>query len=332
MGLASIHEAGICTTSACEGSNCQVSGCHGPGDTQNGAFTVAGTVYQQDLTSPYSNSNAVIEFYSVPGGGDANRLYTLPVDKYGNFYTTEEIAGSGSGLYPALNDLDNNRRVFMPRPMVPMGPTSCNYCHGLSDAAKAGTELEFPDPNTNPGPPYLRINNGIISNQNARTDYHASGDPGPHCMQSGCHSDTGTIFSVAGTIVDSDTSPATPYALTDAAIGLFSEPCQNPPSCSVTTNINGTVVTTNDRSKVAKMRFELDGKGNFYSTTPIDWTTDTYASLANYNANTVCRNREHMLSKIASTIPGDCYSCHDGATQTLISIHGLLDAVESCSQ
>lgn len=336
MGLASLHESGICTTSACEGSNCQTAGCHSPGDPQHGPFTVSGTVYLQDLLTAYSSSNAVIEFYSAPGGGDANRIYSLPVDQYGNYYTTENIVTSGSGLYPALYDKDNNRRVFMPRPMVPTRPASCNYCHSLSDATLAGTTPQFPDLSADPVvyPAYMRINNGIISSAGASTAYHSSftTDPGPHCMQSGCHSDTGTVFSVAGNLTDSDTGSS--YTLADAAIGLFAQPCLNPPSCTQTiTNADGLVVTVTDRPNVPKMFLEVDDKGNFYTTTPIDWSSDTYPTLANYDANTACRNREHMLSAITGiSPPGDCYSCHDGATQAAISIHGTLDAVESCSQ
>ena len=332
LGLASLHEAGVCTTSACEGTNCQNSGCHSPDDTQNGAFTVSGTVFQQDLTSVYSDSNAVIEFYSTPGGGDTSRLFTLPVDKYGNFYTTETIVSVGYSMYPALYDADNSRRVFMPRPIVPIRPASCNACHGLSDPTKAGTELEFPDPVTtpNPGPPYLRLNNGVTSSAGVSTAYHYSfspSDPGLNCMQSSCHDGTGaaTAFTIAGSVVDSDSG--LPYALSDAAIGLFSEPCSHPPTCSyTTTDANGDDLTVFDRLKVAKLRLEVDGKGNFYSTIPIDWSTDTYPSLANYDINAVnrnyvtLRNVEHMGP--TATTRGDCYFCHNNTTTPLISIPG----------
>ena len=83
------------------------------------------------------------------------------------------------------------------------------------------------------------------------------------------------------------------------------------------------------------MMLEVDHKGNFYSTIPIDWATDTYPTLANYDTNanisTPCRNRVHMLSAITSANAGDCYSCHGGGTEPPISIHGALDKDQDCS-
>ena len=328
-GQDSLHTTSACTTPVCEGENCVTAGCHNEG-SGNAVLQISGTVFQfQDLNQAYINSFAVIEFYTGPGGsGELNR--SLQVDAYGNFYSTEPLSAA---LYPALRyeDTDGNiHRVHMPRPTVPIQPGSCNICHTL-----AQPELSFF--NTTESPKYIRINNGISSSSTSDLTYHQTlpSDPGPDCLQSACHAEGNsngyTVFTMAGLVIQTETQQ--PYDLGDAAIGLFPEECDD---IREDENNNRyfpcqTGVAAEDvipRTITPKTYVEINPRGHFYTTIPIDWSTaPTYPTLANYDAGVVCRNIQYMPHDAnQQPLPdGNCYSCHNGTITAAISIRGIRD-------
>jgi hypothetical protein len=276
----------------------------------------------QDLNNPYVNSTASIEFYSEVGGG-GELLKSLGVDAYGNFYSTESIT---TATYPALryqDNLGNTRVVHMPRPVAPTVPGACNFCHQIAVPPTVVEDLpEFDDPK------YLRISTGVISSAGADTNYHLSDDPGSNCLDSTCHGTPGTatVFTLAGAVQQTETGSL--YTLADAAIGLFAEECDDQRY-----NCQSGVTDVVLRTKTPKLFIELNSRGHFYTTQPIDWTLPTYPTLANYDDNTICRNIKHMLTDVQGNA-GNCYFCHDGATQPPITIRGILDPknpVEECA-
>lgn len=103
------------------GKNCM--GCHVSGGQGEGWFTVGGTVYKNNSNSTYPG--ATLKLYSGPNGS-GNLVATIPVDKLGNFYTTQSI-NFGSGLYPVV--IGNNGQREMDSPI---SSGQCNKCHGNS--------------------------------------------------------------------------------------------------------------------------------------------------------------------------------------------------------
>jgi hypothetical protein len=321
MGEDSLHTTAVCSSPTCEGENCSASGCH-IGDSGNVVFSVSGTVFQfQDLNQAYINSFAAIEFYTGPGG--SGQLHkSLQVDAYGNFYSTEPITNL---VYPALRyeDTSGIQHVYMPRPVVPTVPSTCNFCHQLT----VPPDSDLP---TIDDPKHIRINNGIISNGASDTDYHQSfaTPPGPNCMQSTCHGvgGAGTTFTMAGLVIQTETDQ--PYDLGDAAMGLFPEECDDQRYDCQSGVAPEDVIP---RTKVAKAFVEINSIGHFYTNQPIDWTVNTYPTLVNYDSDTFCRNIKHMPHD-ANQQPladGNCYTCHNGATA--ISISGLPNPSEQCA-
>lgn len=318
-GEDSLHTTAVCTSSTCAGEDCSASGCH-VSNTGNIVFSISGSVFQfQDLTA-YIDTFAAIEFYTGPGGsGELHK--TLNVDAFGNFYSTEPIT---TMVYPALSYEDDNqviRHAYMPRPLVPTIPSTCNFCHQL-----AAPPTELPTIND---PQYIRINNGVFSSPDPDINYHQSFaiDPGPDCLNSTCHGagSANTVFTMAGVVID--TSTGEPYALGDAALGLFPEECDDQRYGCQSAAAPEEVVT---RSKVAKTYVEVNRRGHFYSTQPIDWTSSTYPTLSNYTDNVFCRNIKHMVSAVTSSDLGNCYACH-GTTQPPISISGDFSEAEKCN-
>jgi cytochrome c peroxidase len=103
------------------GENCM--NCHVPSGSGDGVFSVAGTVYNESLSSPLPNST--VRFYSTKDE-DAAPLYVIEVDAKGNFYTTEDIS-FGEGLYTSVQG--SGAEIFM-ESAVTNG--SCNSCHGIT--------------------------------------------------------------------------------------------------------------------------------------------------------------------------------------------------------
>ncbi|WP_455205648.1 hypothetical protein [Kaarinaea lacus] len=314
-----------CPTASCAGQDC--AACHGPGNVSIGNFTVSGSVFDYtNLSTPYNN--ALIKLYTGPNGS-GDLVKALEVDMDGNFYTTDEInwKTSQGGLFPVLSDLADapaGHEVHMPKPVVPIGRLlgSCNACHRLS-APEITNVTPGPD---DPPPSYIHLNNGYASYATATS--HRAGED---CLASGCHDGTsaGAAFTTAGTVYDNNTSGV--YTLGDAAIGLFPDPCIDPPQCVSTEGVPS-------RTHTSQGFIEVDTSGNFYTTKPIDWTaiSGIYPTLANYDVETVdsnveitCRNIQHMST---SHNQGNCATtgCHTGANT--ISIDGLANAAMACVQ
>jgi hypothetical protein len=97
--------------------------CHVSGGDGEGWFSVAGTVYDSLITTPYPN--ATIELYTEPGGTGL-LAYTVQADALGNFYTTENI-DLGNGLYPAVKGSKVTKYM---QSTITAG--DCNGCHGVS--------------------------------------------------------------------------------------------------------------------------------------------------------------------------------------------------------
>jgi len=105
------------------GENC--AECHAGGGSGGYVFTVSGSVYQLDLTTPYPQTTVDL-MSGVNGSGE--RLLTLEVDRKGNFYTTEPI-DLGAGVYAIVYSPTGTQ--FKQQP-VSVG--ACNSCHGVSSA------------------------------------------------------------------------------------------------------------------------------------------------------------------------------------------------------
>lgn len=99
--------------------SCHVSGGSGPG-----WWTVAGTVYNRDLSAV--SPNGTIYFYSGPEGS-GSVVGTLEVDANGNFYTSSSILPA-AGAYPQIKGVSGNVQN------MPQFCTSgnCNACHGVT--------------------------------------------------------------------------------------------------------------------------------------------------------------------------------------------------------
>lgn len=103
------------------GENCM--NCHISNGGGDGIFSVAGTVYNENLSSPLPNST--VRLYSTPDG-DSDPLHVIEVDAKGNFYTTENI-DFGDGLYASVQGPKS--MIFMESAIT---NGSCNSCHGIS--------------------------------------------------------------------------------------------------------------------------------------------------------------------------------------------------------
>ena len=103
------------------GDNCM--NCHHNGGSGEGWFTLAGSVYHEDLSTPYPN--ATIRLYTGQMG-TGNLVATVEVDQKGNFYTTEHI-DFGNGLYVMAEGETVSRSMGT---LLTSG--QCNQCHGES--------------------------------------------------------------------------------------------------------------------------------------------------------------------------------------------------------
>ncbi len=103
------------------GQNCL--GCHRSGGSGEGIFKVAGTVYNEGLTS--INSNATVKLYTG-ANGTGSLIKTIEVDTKGNFYTTSSI-DFGSGLYVLVEGATTSKYMSST-----ISTGTCNSCHGSS--------------------------------------------------------------------------------------------------------------------------------------------------------------------------------------------------------
>jgi hypothetical protein len=104
------------------GQNCM--NCHKSGGHGEGIFTVAGTVYNNQLAAIYPD--AIVKLYTQANGGGTLRG-TVYADSKGNFYTTAGIDFSG-GLYPSITGKSGN--IAYMASSITQG--ACNNCHGNS--------------------------------------------------------------------------------------------------------------------------------------------------------------------------------------------------------
>jgi len=103
------------------GQNCMQ--CHTSGGKGEGCFTVAGTAYNEALTSTLNTGT--IELYSGPNG-TGNLVTTVKIDSKGNFYTTASV--SINGLYPAITGPTGQKQYMGSA----LSSGQCNSCHGVS--------------------------------------------------------------------------------------------------------------------------------------------------------------------------------------------------------
>lgn len=103
------------------GANCM--SCHKDGGEGEGCFNLAGSVYQQQSTTPLQN--VTLNLYTQAMGGGELR-FTLRGDAIGNFFTTDDVAYSG--LYASLTGPSGTPHYMS----TSLGSGSCNSCHGVS--------------------------------------------------------------------------------------------------------------------------------------------------------------------------------------------------------
>ncbi len=103
------------------GQNCM--DCHVSGNSGEGWFTVAGTVYDNTLNVTYPN--ALVELYTGPNS-TGTLITTIEVDALGNFYTTKSV-DLKEGLYPTV--VGNSESTVMAGAIT---TGQCNQCHGVS--------------------------------------------------------------------------------------------------------------------------------------------------------------------------------------------------------
>ena len=103
------------------GENCME--CHRSGGSGEGWFTIAGTVYGNDKTTPYPG--ATVRLYTGQGGSGTLKT-TVEVDQKGNFYTTEGI-DFGTGLYTRVEGASTTAEM-----VTPLTTGQCSQCHGNS--------------------------------------------------------------------------------------------------------------------------------------------------------------------------------------------------------
>lgn len=104
--------------------------CHNdPGSEavkEGGWFHIAGSIYDEDETTPYTNAR--VELWSQPNG-EGTKYYELEVDAYGNFYT-EKVIDYNHTCYPIVVDLESGDYEAM-EPAFNSG--GCNGCHGKTE-------------------------------------------------------------------------------------------------------------------------------------------------------------------------------------------------------
>ncbi|MDX1739949.1 MAG: hypothetical protein R3178_01595, partial [Rhodothermales bacterium] len=101
------------------GEDCMT--CHRSGGRGEGAFVVAGTVYEEDGNTV--NPGTTIRLLSNPDGAV---LRIIEVDARGNFYTTEPLSFDGGLLTEVVSGSELRAMI------TPITEGSCNACHGNS--------------------------------------------------------------------------------------------------------------------------------------------------------------------------------------------------------
>jgi hypothetical protein len=111
------------------GENC--AKCHTQGEDGRGCFTVCGTAFKNDRTTPMSDAVLLLltrnENYKITG---VKR--EIKGDKSGNFYTTEST--DFVGTYPAIVSKSGDT-TFMGSSLD--ATASCNSCHNAKNGTQA---------------------------------------------------------------------------------------------------------------------------------------------------------------------------------------------------
>lgn len=92
---------------------------HGPG---RGQFTLAGSAYREDGAP--ANGGFIQAWAGAYDSGTL--LIEVPIDAYGNFYTTEDLGLPELAIVPAVFDAEGTLVNQMPWPTE---SGSCNQCH-----------------------------------------------------------------------------------------------------------------------------------------------------------------------------------------------------------
>ena len=111
------------------GENC--AKCHTQGEEGRGCFTVCGTAYKNDRSTPMADAVLLLltrdSSYNITG---VKR--EIKGDKSGNFYTTEST--DFVGTYPAIIS-KNGDTTFMGGKLE--GTASCNSCHSTKNGTQS---------------------------------------------------------------------------------------------------------------------------------------------------------------------------------------------------
>jgi hypothetical protein len=101
--------------------------CHSSGNDGNGCFSICGSAFKSDKITPIQNAVMVL-FSKDANGKFVDPSKAIPIDKSGNFYTTETI--SFAGKYPAI--ITNGDTSMMGGALT--NNASCNKCHATNGA------------------------------------------------------------------------------------------------------------------------------------------------------------------------------------------------------
>ena len=101
--------------------------CHKSGKEGRGCFSICGSAFKSDKITPIQNAVMVL-FSKDENGNITDASKAIPIDKSGNFYTTETI--SFAGKYPAI--ISNGDTSIMGGALT--SSASCNKCHATNGA------------------------------------------------------------------------------------------------------------------------------------------------------------------------------------------------------
>lgn len=125
-GSGKCEETNISTkTRASHNSGKTCTKCHTLGEDGNGCFTIAGTAYKKDKSTPLTDAVMVLfnrdanDWTKITG-----EVKRIPIDKSGNFYTTESV--DFVGKYPSIITKSGDT-ISMSSSLSSTG--SCNSCH-----------------------------------------------------------------------------------------------------------------------------------------------------------------------------------------------------------
>lgn len=102
------------------------SKCHTYGRDGRGCFTIAGSAFESDTVTPMQNAVMVL-FSKDSLGNITGSSKPIPLDKCGNFYTTQSI--SFLNKYPAI--IRGRDTSIM---LEPLTTGACNSCHSPNDS------------------------------------------------------------------------------------------------------------------------------------------------------------------------------------------------------